>query len=148
MSHSYPTTLLTRQVPTSFQELNGLLADHDFMVKKNMPTVTPVQAFATTAKTRSTTASSSAPDTLQALQQLVSQLGLQLQPAPSTSPQSFDANWSSSSRGCGSNNLCGSGSYSQSSGGTHNQFSWASTQKRGLCCMQPLWNWTYSLSMS
>lgn len=106
-------TLLHRQASTYFQELKGLLADHEFMVKKSMPTVTPIQAFSTIANTRSTTASSPVPlDTLQTLQQLMSQLGLQLQPTPSISPQSFYTNMSSSSLGRGSNNRRGRGNYS------------------------------------
>lgn len=28
------STIMARQAPTSFQEINGLLDDHDFMVKK------------------------------------------------------------------------------------------------------------------
>lgn len=48
------STLLAHQAPTSFQELHGLLADHDFMVKKNPPTVAPAQAFTTIAAGPST----------------------------------------------------------------------------------------------
>lgn len=48
------STLLARQSPTSFQDLHGLLVDHDFMIKKNSPMVAPVQAFTTTSSNRST----------------------------------------------------------------------------------------------
>nr|KAJ0211326.1 hypothetical protein LSAT_V11C400226510 [Lactuca sativa] len=44
--------LLARQAPTSFQDLHGLLADHDFMIKKTSPVVAPVQAFTTTSSNR------------------------------------------------------------------------------------------------
>ncbi|KAJ0925650.1 hypothetical protein HanRHA438_Chr04g0162111 [Helianthus annuus] len=50
------SNLIGRQYPTTFSELPGLLADHDYMIQKAVPTVPPVppvQAF--------TTANNSAP---------------------------------------------------------------------------------------
>lgn len=44
--------LLARQTPTAFLELHGLLADHDFMIRKNIPTIAPVQAFTTATSSR------------------------------------------------------------------------------------------------
>ncbi|XP_052623590.1 uncharacterized protein LOC128128866 [Lactuca sativa] len=126
---------MARQVPTSFQELHGLLADHDFMVKKSIPAVAPIQAFATTSSIRSTPMTTP-PDALQTLQQLASQLGFQINPAPASSPQAFYTNCPSSSRGRTLNNRRGRGNYTQPSGGTrNNQFPWASSQNTvyGTC---------------
>ena len=60
------STLMDRQLSTSFQELQCLLADHDFMVKKSIPAVAPVQAFATTSSISSTPTTTSL-DALQTL---------------------------------------------------------------------------------
>lgn len=72
------SNLLARQTLTTFQDLHGLLADHDFMVRKSIPSVPPIQAFAATTTTRSSpTSLPTSLDQLQALQQLLSHLGLQ-----------------------------------------------------------------------
>ncbi|KAI3669008.1 hypothetical protein L6452_40227 [Arctium lappa] len=97
-------SLLARQFTAVFSELPGLLADHEFLIRKPVPDVTPVQAF-----TAATAAGSSLQtDTVQALQQLVSRLGFQLQPVSNISStptsQAFYTNRSgpsNSSRGRG-----------------------------------------------
>lgn len=125
------STLLARQNPTSFTELYGLLSDHDYVIKKFTPVISPAQAFtAVTTNRSSTTITSSQPDTMQALQQLVSQLGFQLQPLNQPSSQAFFASRSQNSRGRGSHNRRGRGSFNnqQQYGGNRNQFSWASNQ--------------------
>lgn len=131
------STLLARQVPTAFTELYGLLSDHDYMVKKSAPVVSPAQAFtAATTSRPSTTPMSSQPDALQALQQLASQLGFQLQPLNQPSTQAFFASRSQNMRGRGSHNRRGRGSFNnQQSGANRNQFSWASNQNTvyGTC---------------
>nr|KAJ0209420.1 hypothetical protein LSAT_V11C400197720 [Lactuca sativa] len=33
------STLLARQVPTAFNELHGLLSDHDYMIQQSVPAV-------------------------------------------------------------------------------------------------------------
>ncbi|KAD7117701.1 hypothetical protein E3N88_04969 [Mikania micrantha] len=73
------STLIARQVPTAFAELNGLLSDHDYMIKQSVPVVQQPQAFAAAAGNSIQTASSgsSQQNPLQALQQLASQLGFQ-----------------------------------------------------------------------
>ncbi|KAL7599089.1 hypothetical protein Lser_V15G26377 [Lactuca serriola] len=48
------SSLLARQSHTSFQDLHSLLVDHDFMIKKNLPMVAPVQAFTATSSNQST----------------------------------------------------------------------------------------------
>jgi hypothetical protein len=134
------SNLLTRQFPTAFNELPGLLSDHDYMIRKSLPTVPPVQAFTTVTNppTLSTPAAGlNQATTLQALQQLVSQLGLQIQPAQTSSPQAFYTSRPTSTRGRGSQNRRGRGTYNNrsSSSGNRNQFSWASTQNMvyGTC---------------
>lgn len=131
------SSLLGRQSPLAFAELHGLLSDHDYMLKKSIPVVPPTQAFTTTTS-RPATASSSQSDPLQALQQLVSQLGLQLQPLNQPSTQAFFVSRSQNSRGRGSQNRRGRGSFNNNnnqSGGNKSQFSWASTQNTvyGTC---------------
>ncbi|KAD6119219.1 hypothetical protein E3N88_10490 [Mikania micrantha] len=96
--NSLKSTILTRQFPTSFIELYSLFADHDYMIQKPATPATTAQAFmaSTSHNSPSATApgfSSVPPATLQALQQLMSQIGLQLQPtqSPPTS-QAFYTN--------------------------------------------------------
>ncbi|KAK9057449.1 hypothetical protein SSX86_022284 [Deinandra increscens subsp. villosa] len=75
------TTALSRQL--AFNELHALVADHEFMLKKHTPVVPPAQAFLTKASTPSAAApgSSALPpnEAVLAVQQLASQLGLQVQ---------------------------------------------------------------------
>ncbi|KAD5508217.1 hypothetical protein E3N88_15920 [Mikania micrantha] len=136
------STLLTRQFPTVFSELHGLLADHDYLITKNQPDVNPTQAFAATTINRNTTpapgASTAPSDTLHALQQLTSQLGLQLQPA-STSNQPPQALYTTRSFSRGRGNRRGGRGGNQNSSrnsvGNRSQFSWASNQNTvyGTC---------------
>ncbi|XP_076890524.1 uncharacterized protein LOC143541637 [Bidens hawaiensis] len=133
-------TLFARQYTAVFNELPGLLEDHEFMIQKSAPAIPNAQAF--TAATAASTPSVPT-DTVQALQQLVSRLGFQLQPSsvssPATAPQAFYTNrpgQSNYSRGRG--NRGGRGSrgnnfYNRSQGSTsrnsgQGQFSWASNQ--------------------
>ncbi|KAJ0511106.1 hypothetical protein HanIR_Chr11g0548261 [Helianthus annuus] len=95
-------SLLAREFTTVFSELSGLLADHEFLIRKTAPDVGPAQAF-----TASTNQGASLPlDTMQALQQLVSKLGLQLQPARTSSPSSITSSsdfYTNRGRGRGNN---------------------------------------------
>ncbi|KAK1412849.1 hypothetical protein QVD17_34395 [Tagetes erecta] len=137
--------LLTRQFPTAFTELHALLSDHDFMIRKSIPTVSPAQAFATVSNPTSAPShplSNSVTPTIQALQQLVNQLSLQSQPTQSSSPQpqAFYTNRSGSARGRGTNNRRGRGTFNNynnpnSGGGNRSQFPWASNQNTvfGTC---------------
>ncbi|KAJ0778354.1 hypothetical protein HanLR1_Chr02g0070801 [Helianthus annuus] len=114
------SNLLGRQYPTAFSELPGLLADHDYMIQKAVPTVPPVQAF-TTATNSAPTATTT--DLSQTLQQLIAQLNLQPQPA---TPQAFYTN---RGRGRGQGNRRGRGNFNRPRGsGNRSQFSWASNQ--------------------
>ncbi|KAD4385088.1 hypothetical protein E3N88_25256 [Mikania micrantha] len=129
------TTLLTRQFAIPFSELHALLSDHDYMIKKSQPELSPAQAFATVSSTRNPTnnISSVPPDTMQQLQQLVSHLGLQLQPATQSSNPPH-ALYTNRSRGRG--NRRGGGRQGNSHFSNHsrpplahrNQFTWASNQ--------------------
>lgn len=78
----FKSTLLGRRSPIVFTDLFGLLDDHDYMIKKHSPPVAPAQAFMAAITNHNSTASSSVQlETLQALQQLVAQLGFQPQPS-------------------------------------------------------------------
>ncbi|MFS7906592.1 putative transcription factor interactor and regulator CCHC(Zn) family [Helianthus anomalus] len=136
------TNILTRQFPTAFSELHGLLADHDYMIKKSVPEVSPVQAFMAASTNFPDLNNTSASSTnIQALQQLVSQLGFQLQPVTQQplqkSPQAFYTNSPGNSHGRAQNNRRGRGNqYNRGQGGgTRNQFPWASNQNTifGTC---------------
>ncbi|GJR38129.1 beta-grasp domain-containing protein [Tanacetum coccineum] len=41
------STLLARQAPTAFHELQGLLSDHDYMIKQYVLVIPSLQAFTT-----------------------------------------------------------------------------------------------------
>lgn len=71
------STLLARQFLTAFSKRNGLLADHDFMIKKIPTNVSSPQAF--TAPSSSRTPTSAPTDTLHAIKKLAQQLGFQHQ---------------------------------------------------------------------
>ncbi|KAL7598063.1 hypothetical protein Lser_V15G20917 [Lactuca serriola] len=111
------STILARQIPTAFSELHGLLADHDYMVRKSAPEheVSPVQAFTATTTTSRNHTPLSAPsaDQLQALQQLLSQIGIQAQPTNNLNAQSFFTNRSGNNRGRGQNNRRGRGNFNR-----------------------------------
>ncbi|XP_076941866.1 uncharacterized protein LOC143611551 [Bidens hawaiensis] len=91
------STILGRQFPAAFSDLNGLISDHDYMVKK--PELVIAQAFTATTTTRHPPPAIPA-DTLTALQQLMSQLGLTVQQS-STQPQAM---YASRGRGRGYSN--------------------------------------------
>lgn len=142
--------IVGRQFPTAFSDLHALLSDHDYMIRK--PPSASVQAFAAaapSAPTASAAISSLPPDTVHALQQVLSQLGLQVQPQASfsqPSSQQPQAHYASRGRGRGSHNR-GRGarsnsrnynnnhSFNNSNGGNRSQFSWASNQNTvfGTC---------------
>ncbi|GJT11369.1 beta-grasp domain-containing protein [Tanacetum coccineum] len=73
------STLLARQAPTAFHELQRLLADHDYMIKQYVPVI-PSQTgsspwvFTTTTFGTSSQTGSSQQDPVQAVTQLASQL--------------------------------------------------------------------------
>ncbi|KAL4565328.1 hypothetical protein LXL04_029417 [Taraxacum kok-saghyz] len=136
------STLLARQSPTAFSELHGLLADHDFMIKKLPTEVSPAQAFIATAHSRipippETTVPS---ETLHDVQQLAQQLGFQLQPLANQNTAPAQANYTQRSGNSRNfNNRSGrgrGGSNNRQQGGRgSSQFSWASNQNTvyGTC---------------
>ena len=139
----FKSQIVGRQFPTAFNDLHALLADHEYMIKK--PQAAATQAFAATVPSANTTAATPSlpPDTVTALQQLMSQLGLQV-PQPSsqftqTQPQANYASRgrgrSSSGRGRGGRNNPRNNNYNNSNGGNRSQFSWASNQNTvfGTC---------------
>lgn len=106
------STLLARQFPTAFSELHGLLADHDFMIKKMPSEVSPAQAFMTAVPSykSSTTGSSLPTETLHVVQQLAQQLGFQLQPLTNiSSPQAHYTQRSGNNQDRPFNNRSGRG---------------------------------------
>jgi hypothetical protein len=119
--------------------LSSLLADHEFMIKKLVVDVPPVQAFTATS------GSSIPDDTMQTLQQLITKLGLQLQPDSSAVPASSNnsgkstapstAFYTSRGRGRGANHYNrGRGGRAPATRGTNynrggsSQFQWVSNQ--------------------
>jgi len=137
--------LLTRQFQTAFSELHGLLADHDYMIKKPTTEIAPTQAYMATAPSRipmMTTPSTASTEALHAVQQLAQQLGFQLQPMNNTS--TAQANYTqrpTNNRDRQFNNRSGRGrgNYNNRQQGGSNskpqQFSWASNQNTvyGTC---------------
>ncbi|GJZ21257.1 retrovirus-related pol polyprotein from transposon TNT 1-94 [Tanacetum coccineum] len=83
------STLLARQAPTAFHELQRLLADHDYMIKQYVPVI-PSQTgsspwvFTTTTFGTSSQTGSSQQDPVQAVTQLASQLDF-----PNRDPTTF-----------------------------------------------------------
>nr|GFC33296.1 hypothetical protein CTI12_AA517590 [Tanacetum cinerariifolium] len=99
------STLLARQAPTAFHELQGLLADHDYMIKQSVPVIpsqtgSSPQVFTTTTSGTSSQTGSSQQDPVQALTQLASQLGFNLQPFTQQA-QAFNTSYSQNKRGRG-----------------------------------------------
>lgn len=136
------STLLGRQFPTAFAELHGLLSDHDYMIKKSATDISPTQAFTAVTNSRVSpviggTSSTPQPDQLQAIQQLLSQLGLQIQTSNAQPAQAFYTNRSGNNRGRGRDSRRGRGNYNSRNqgGGNRNQFTWASNQNTvfGTC---------------
>ncbi|MFS7992367.1 putative transcription factor interactor and regulator CCHC(Zn) family [Helianthus anomalus] len=126
--------LFARQFTAVFNELPGLLADHEFLIHKSAVEPAPAQAFTAATSANSPSASS---DTVQAIQQLVARLGYQLQPlsGSSNSPpsQAFYTTRSASSnhnRGRDNRGRGGRNYNNRNNQGTRNsgQFSWASNQ--------------------
>ncbi|KAL4588614.1 hypothetical protein LXL04_001506 [Taraxacum kok-saghyz] len=80
--NSLKSTLIARQPPVTCLELPGLLADHEYMIKKADTTIPAAQAFTTTTSHDSASSGSPLPaDMLQSLQKLMTQLGVHVQPA-------------------------------------------------------------------
>lgn len=119
------STLLAWQVPTAFNELHGLLSDHDYMIKQSVLAVPPPQVFHTNVTGTTCPTSSLQQDSMQALTQLVSQLGFKLQPA-NQQPQAFFTSHNNCGRGRFPNN-CGRGRTSNNRN-SRGQFTWASNQ--------------------
>ncbi|KAD6119808.1 hypothetical protein E3N88_11079 [Mikania micrantha] len=100
--NSLKSTILSRQHPTVFTELHGLLADHDYMIRKSLPSVPTTQAFmaASNSPLNGVVASaSSQPATVQDIQQLLGQLGLHNQPTKAATTQAFYTNRGGMGRG-------------------------------------------------
>ncbi|KAD2394157.1 hypothetical protein E3N88_41134 [Mikania micrantha] len=92
---SLKSTILSRQHPTTFTELHGLLADHDYMIRKSLPSVPTTQAFMAASNSPLNGAvgsASSQPATVQDIQQLLAQLGLHNQPTKAATTQAFYTN--------------------------------------------------------
>ncbi|MFS7946445.1 hypothetical protein Hanom_Chr06g00536391 [Helianthus anomalus] len=135
--HVSKSNLLTRHPPVTFNELHGLLADHDYMINKPqsniiVPTPQTSQVFATTTGNPSTLQPQ-----LNSLKQLASQLGYQLNPItpPNSQPRAFYAARPPNTRGNRRGNSRGAyrGNYNNwGRDNTHigptRQFAWASTQ--------------------
>ncbi|KAK1414359.1 hypothetical protein QVD17_30103 [Tagetes erecta] len=128
------SNLLGRQVPVAFNELHGLLSDHDYIIHKTQPINQPPQAFTVAVDSRSAAPStgseahSTAPSSqLLAIHQLASQLGYQLTPA-APSQAFYGSRSSSNNRGRGNyqNRGRGRGNNNRSTGGNRGQFEWAS----------------------
>nr|KAJ0211475.1 hypothetical protein LSAT_V11C400189870 [Lactuca sativa] len=119
---------LVMLVPTSFNELNGLLSDHDYMIKQSIP------VFHTNATGTTSATIPLQQDSMQALTQLVSQLGFKLQPA-NQQPQAFFTSSSPNNRSRGrfpNNRGRGRNPNNRNSRG---QFTWDSNQNTvyGTC---------------
>ncbi|MFS7950533.1 putative RNA-directed DNA polymerase [Helianthus anomalus] len=143
----FKSQIVGRSSPTPFSDLFTLLADHEYMIKK--PDPSPAQAFTVTSNrpTPPSAAPSLPADTVQALQQIMSQLGLQVQPQTSSQqpsepqPQAFFGSRgrgrSSSYRGRGGrgNSRYNNNHNSYNNGNNRGQFNWASNQNTvfGTC---------------
>lgn len=128
------STLLARQAPTAFHELQGLLSDHDYMIKQSVPVVPSPQAFTTNTSGIPSETGSSQQDPMQALTQLASQLGFNLQPLTQQA-QAFNTSYSQNNRGRGrTTNNRGRGR-GQNNRPNRGQFNWASNQNTvyGTC---------------
>lgn len=129
------STILGRQFPTAFSELNNLISDHDYMIKKPAPLSAHAFAATTTSTPPSPAATPSIPtETLTALQQLMSSIGLTVQPQSSQPLANYVSrgrgrNYSNRGRG-GRNNF-----RSYNNGSNRGQFNWATTQNmiHGTC---------------
>ncbi|KAD4586434.1 hypothetical protein E3N88_24035 [Mikania micrantha] len=100
--NSLKSTILSRQHPTAFTELHGLLADHDYMMRKSLPSVPTTQAFMAASNSPmngAVASASSQPATVQDIQQLLGQLGLHNQPTKAATTQAFYTNRGSMGRG-------------------------------------------------
>ncbi|MFS8002613.1 putative transcription factor interactor and regulator CCHC(Zn) family [Helianthus anomalus] len=86
--NSLKPTLISREPAVTFLELSGLISDHEYMIKKAAPTIPSTQAFTATTN-REPNSLQIPPDTLQSLQQLLTQLGLTVQSIPQQS-QAFN----------------------------------------------------------
>ncbi|GJR50517.1 retrovirus-related pol polyprotein from transposon TNT 1-94 [Tanacetum coccineum] len=103
----FKSQIVGRQFPTAFSDLHSLLSDHDMIRKPPSAFVQAFAAAAPSAPTASAAISSLPPDTVNALQQVLSQLGLQVQPQSSfsqPSTQQPQAHYASRGRGRGSHN--------------------------------------------
>jgi len=132
------SNLLARHPPVAFNELHGLLCDHDFLINKSQPSptvLTQPQAFLASTGDRTNLPQQLAQ--LQSLHQLASQLGFQLNLA--SQPQAFYASRPANNRNNRRGNYRGSskGNYNNynnrnqsrdNSNQNRNQFAWASTQ--------------------
>ncbi|KAJ0727195.1 putative RNA-directed DNA polymerase [Helianthus annuus] len=140
--NSLKGNLLARNPPVQFNELYGLLTDHDYMITKNQepqPSLIP-QAYNSTTKQPPTI--NNIQSQLQNLQLLAAQLGYQLQPTPNTNqpspafspqPQAYFAprsynNNRGNRRGTYRGNSRANSNRGRDNSGNNRQFSWAATQ--------------------
>ncbi|KAJ0781359.1 putative RNA-directed DNA polymerase [Helianthus annuus] len=141
--HGLKSNLLTRQPPVAFNELHGLLHDHDYMLSVHRSpsnTAAPPQAFAASTEINQPNLNA-VQSQLSNLQLLANQLGYQLNPLSSSTPQP-QANYTTRSfSGSNSNRGQRRGNFRGNSRGASNRnrdsrdtgpstkFSWASTQQ-------------------
>ncbi|KAK1434088.1 hypothetical protein QVD17_11006 [Tagetes erecta] len=137
------SNLLARQVPIVFNELQGLLSDHDYLINKPTSTSTPSLAFNVTTDTHikpsTSTSINPTPTQLSAIQQLASQFGYQLT-TTNTPPQAYYSyrppQNNNRGRGYNNNNNRGRGRGSTNrNNNNRSQFEWASNQNTvyGTC---------------
>ncbi|KAM0014676.1 putative RNA-directed DNA polymerase [Helianthus debilis subsp. tardiflorus] len=129
--------LLTRVPPVTFIELHGLINDHDFLCSRASPAVPQVFTAATGQHESLIRPNAIQPSQLQSLQQLASQLGLQLNLSATSNqqPQAFYSNRGGGNRGNRRGSYRGGnsnrGNFSRNRDENRNrpqQFAWASTQ--------------------
>ncbi|KAD3068184.1 hypothetical protein E3N88_36064 [Mikania micrantha] len=115
-------------------------SNHDYMIRKSLPSVPTTQAFMTASNSPlngAVASASSQPATVQDIQQVLGQLGLHNQPTKAATTQAFYTNRGGMGRGRNFHNRRGRGSSNTRNTGSLNrsQFSWASIQNivSGTC---------------
>ncbi|KAM0002404.1 putative transcription factor interactor and regulator CCHC(Zn) family [Helianthus debilis subsp. tardiflorus] len=144
--HGLKSNLLARSPAVKFNELHGLLSDHDYLLNRLQPAVQtvatpqPFAAAATTAPAVVQPTIDTIQQQLQSLQLMAAQLGYQLNPVQSATPSQPQANFSSRSFNTNSRtNRGGRGNFRGNNRGSrgnrgnqanqgNRQFLWASTQ--------------------
>ncbi|KAD7479951.1 hypothetical protein E3N88_03087 [Mikania micrantha] len=128
-------TLIARHPPVTLLELPGLLADHEYMTKRVDPTLSAVPQSFTATNSRDSASHNSLqlpPETVQSLQQLMTQLGFTVQPAQQPNQAYYSTRGQSTrDRSSYNNNRRGRGNYNRNTGSSsvnNSRFAWASNQ--------------------